>query len=168
MRIILILAALIALVWAGASQIPLGFVLADPQANAVAGAVQAALYAGLAGDAALGALVGGAIYDSLPAGTVPALYVALGPESVRDRSDATGRGADHDVTVSVVSDAAGFATAKAAAAAVSDALLAAPVPALDRGVAAHVLFRRARAVREDGGAGRRIDLTFRVRVEDDL
>ena len=42
---------------------------------AVSGALQAAVFAALSGDAALAALVGSAIYDAVPAGTVPDLYV---------------------------------------------------------------------------------------------
>ena len=42
-----------------------------------------------------GALVGGAIYDVVPAGEVPSIYVSLGPEDVRDASDQTGSGAEH-------------------------------------------------------------------------
>ncbi|MBZ4024037.1 hypothetical protein CKO11_16430 [Rhodobacter sp. TJ_12] len=128
------------------------------------GAVQAAVYDRLAGDAALAALVGGAIHDALPPGPVVGPYVSLGPESVRDASDATGAGAWHDLTVSVVSDAAGFAAAKAVAAAVSDALLGAPL-VLAQGHLVGLWFLRARARRVDKAEMRRIDLIFRARVE---
>lgn len=133
---------------------------------AVAEALQSAVYGRLAGDAALGALVGTAIYDSLPAGTLPGLYVTLGPESVRDRSDQSGGGARHDLTISVLSEAGGFAAAKAAAAAVNDALSAGPL-ALSRGRVVTLGFARAKALRVEGGTMRRIDLTFRVRTQDD-
>lgn len=133
----------------------------------VAAALQAAVYQRLAGDAALGALVGAAIYDVVPAGPVPGTYVSLGPEDVRDRSDKTGRGAEHRFTVSVVTDAAGFQTAKNAAAAVSDALLGAGL-ALSRGRLVAMEFLSARARRVRAGDVRRIDLTFRARVEDDI
>ncbi|SEK72665.1 Protein of unknown function [Roseovarius nanhaiticus] len=126
-------------------------------------ALQSAVYGQLMGDPDLSALVGGAIYDAPPAGTLPPLYVTLGPEDVRDRSDATGGGAWHRFTVSVMSDAAGFAAAKAAAAAVSDALSDAEL-SLDRGHLAGLHFYRARARRD--GALRRIDLTFRARISD--
>ncbi|WP_281967060.1 DUF3168 domain-containing protein [Roseovarius nanhaiticus] len=126
-------------------------------------ALQSAVYGQLMGDADLSALVSGAIYDAPPAGTLPPLYVTLGPEDVRDRSDATGGGAWHRFTVSVMSDAAGFAAAKAAAAAVSDALSDAEL-SLDRGHLAGLHFYRARARRD--GALRRIDLTFRARISD--
>jgi len=133
---------------------------------AMAGVLQAAIFGVLANDAALGALVGGAIHDGLPAGAVPETYVSLGPEAVRDRSDKGGAGALHRVTISVVSTAQGFSTAKAAAAAVCDALEGA-APVLSRGRVVGIWFERARA-RRTGGAGevRRIDLNFRARVED--
>lgn len=133
---------------------------------AMAGALQAAVYQLLAADTALAALVGDAIYDGLPAGAVPETYVSLGPEAVRDRSDREGAGAQHRFTVSVLSEAQGFASAKAVAAAVCDALEGA-VPALHRGRVVGIWFERARA-RRTGSAGqiRRIDLNFRARVED--
>ncbi|MGC9370615.1 MAG: DUF3168 domain-containing protein [Paracoccaceae bacterium] len=130
----------------------------------VSAALQAAVYQHLAADAALAALVGGAIYDALPAGTLPDLYVSLGPEEARDRSDKTGGGALHLFTVSVVSATAGFQAAKDAAAAVSDALVDAPL-SLGRGVLVSLQFDRARAERLTDGT-RRIDLRFRARVDD--
>jgi hypothetical protein len=134
---------------------------------AVAGALQAALHGRLAADPALAALVGPHVHDALPPGPVPPLYVALGPETARDRSDRTGRGADHDVAIAVVTDAQGFAQAKAAAAAVSDALLRAPLT-LARGRVVTLRFLRAEARRTGPpGERREIALTFRARVEDD-
>lgn len=133
---------------------------------AMASVLQQAVYQRLQADAALAALVGEAIFDAAPAGAVPDLYVTLGPEDVRDAGDKTGAGARHDFTVSVVANLAGFAAAKDAAAAVSDALSGA-VPVLARGRVVALNFLRARARRMDDGAGRRIDLRFRARVEDD-
>lgn len=129
-----------------------------------AAALQAAVHARLAADTALGALVGGAIHDAMPPGTAAGLHVALGPEVVRDRSDRTGGGAEHDFTISVVGGAGGFERAKAAAAAVSDALVDAPL-ILARGRLVGLWFLAARAARQRDG-GRRIDLTFRARIED--
>ncbi|KNG92762.1 DUF3168 domain-containing protein [Pseudaestuariivita atlantica] len=131
----------------------------------VAEALQAAVYARLAGDAGVMAEVGSSVYDALPSGTAPSLYVALGPERVTDRSDKTGRGARHDFVVSVVTSSAGFQSAKAAAAAVGDALIDADL-VLSRGRLVSLNFVKAAARREDGNALRRIDLTFRARVED--
>lgn len=128
-------------------------------------ALQAAVFAALQGDATLGALVGGAIYDAAPSGSQAGLYVALGPEDVRDRSDGTGAGATHDFTVSVVTDAAGFQAAKAAAAAVSDVLVDADL-SLSRGRLVSLNFLRARARLVSRGAQRQIELRFRARLED--
>ena len=126
--------------------------------------LQKALHARLVTDPALAALVGGHVYDAMPPGKLPALFVVLGDETARDRSDATARGAEHDVTVSVISGGRSFAEAKAAAAAVSDALLA-PGLALARGHLVSLHFRRASARRGQRGRYRRIDLVFRARVD---
>ena len=132
---------------------------------ALAAPLQEAVYARLAGDPAVTAVVGAHVYDALPAGRLPDLYVALGPEEVRDASDATGQGAWHDFIVSVVTEAAGFQRAKEAAGAVSDALAGAALP-LSRGRLVGLWFRSATAAREEDGR-RRVDLMFRARVDDD-
>lgn len=129
-----------------------------------AAALQAAVYQRLIADAALQALVGDAVYDAVPPGTVTGTYVSLGPEDVRDASDKTGDGAMHDFVVSVITDEAGFATAKAVAAAVSDALVDAQL-VLARGALVALWFLRGQARRVEKGGVRRIDLTFRARVE---
>ncbi|MGR3759625.1 DUF3168 domain-containing protein [Roseobacteraceae bacterium NS-SX3] len=131
---------------------------------ALSGPLQAAVYQHLAADAALSALVGSAIYDALPAGSLPQTYVALGPEEAEDRSDISGAGAEHRFSVAVVTEVPGFAAAKAVAGAVCDALADAPL-ALSRGRLAGLWFDRARAERLPGG-GRSITLRFRARVED--
>ncbi|MBK5944919.1 hypothetical protein CCR83_00265 [Rhodobacter veldkampii DSM 11550] len=136
---------------------------------AAGAALQAAVYARLRDDPAVTALVGEAVFDAAPPGPVAGTYVSLGPEDVRDASDATGAGAEHDFTVSVVTDAAGFQTAKAVAAAVSEALTGASARGagltLSRGHLVGLWFLRARARRVETGALRRIDLTFRARIE---
>ena len=131
---------------------------------AAAAALQEAVFAHLAADPGVTALLGGAIHDALPAGPLPPLYLSLGPEVARDRSDATAQGAEHEITLSVVADAAGFHLAKAAAAAVCDALLD-PDLVLARGRLVGMHFIRATAKRDSGGR-RRIDLTFRARLDD--
>lgn len=132
---------------------------------ATSGALQAAVYQRLAADAGLAALVGAAIHDELPPGPLAGTYVSLGTGEVRDLSDATGGIAEHRFTVSIVSDAEGFAEAKAAAGAVADALAGA-VPALVRGRVVALGFVSARERRVRSGQQRRIDLTFRAIVED--
>jgi len=128
-------------------------------------ALQAAIYQALAGDAALAAVIGGAVYDALPAGNLPPLYVSLGSEDVKARDDYTGGGAVHLMKVSVVSEAAGFATAKEAAAAICDALDD-PSLSLARGRLVSLRFVRAKAAMVGTGQTRRIDLTFRARVDE--
>ena len=132
----------------------------------VSAALQTAVYGALTADVTLGGLVGTHIYDALPSGTLPTLYVAIGSEEVKDRSDQTGAGAEHSFVVSVVTDSAGFATAKEAAAAVSDALVNANLT-LNRGTLVALNFHRAKAVRVGAADERRIDLTFRAFVQDD-
>ncbi|RWR35095.1 DUF3168 domain-containing protein [Sinirhodobacter populi] len=131
-----------------------------------AAALQAAVYQCLRDAPGVAALVGADIYDAVPPGTVAGTYVALGPEDVVDASDKTGRGAQHDFIVSVVTDEAGFSAAKEVAVAISDALTGARL-ALSRGSLVAIWFLKARARRVEKGAVRRVDLTFRARVEDD-
>lgn len=131
----------------------------------VSAALQAAIYQRLLADANLAALVGTAIYDNPPAGAVLGTYVSLGPEDVRDRSDKTGYGALHMITISVITDAAGFQVAKQVGAAVSDALQGAEL-VLTRGMLCYINFDRATARRVGTGETRRIDLRFHARVED--
>ncbi len=133
---------------------------------AVSVALQAAVFAALDADAALTALVGTGIYDAVPAGSVPDIYVRLGAETVREASDGTGAGAVHFLTVSVITTNPGFASAKAAAAAVSDALHDAELT-LTRGNLVSLRFERATARRIDAASARQIDLRFRARVSDD-
>mgnify|MGYP000738773181 CR=1 FL=1 len=130
-------------------------------------ALQAAVYGALRDDAALADLVGDAIYDAMPVAAPPGTYVSLGPEDVRDAGDMTAPGALHDFVVSVLSgtdEANGFGAVKEVAVAVSDALEAAEI-ALDRGHLAGLWFLRARARRAENGAGRRVDMTFRARID---
>ena len=131
---------------------------------AVASALQAAVYARLQNDAVLASLVGSDIFDALPSGGLPPIYVALGPESAKDASDASGAGAWHRFVVSVVTAQAGFQNAKEAAAAISDALHGAELT-LARGRLVGLWFEKAKAAHESRGQ-RRIDLTFRARVDD--
>lgn len=132
---------------------------------AVSAALQQAVYQRLTADATLSSLVSGAIYDAVPAGIITGTYVSLGPEDVRERSDMTGHGALHELTVSVVTDEAGFQSAKDVAAAVSDALVDATMT-LARGQLVYLNFHRARARRVEDADVRRIDLFFRARVQD--
>lgn len=127
--------------------------------------LQAAVFSHLMADTALSAVVGDAIYDAVPPGPLPALYVTLGAEEVRDASDMTGRGAVHLLTLLVVSTEAGFHQAKRAATAISDALIGAALE-LDRGRLVSLTFVRAKASRVAATNSRQIKLIFRARVSD--
>lgn len=129
-----------------------------------ADALQTALYQLLSSDTDLTSLVPGGIFDATPPGTPQGTYVVLGAEEVIDRSDVTGPGAEHRVTISVVSDAAGFLTAKQAAAHIS-AVLPGQTPTLSTGRVVAIWFHQATAQKTDGGTTRRVDLRFRIRIE---
>ena len=133
---------------------------------AMSGPLQMAVYGALSADGALGMIVGTAIYDAVPSGALPAIYVRLGSETVTDASDCSSAGALHRLTVSVITTAPGFAQAKAAAAAVSDVLHGGDLT-LSRGRLVYLRFERAKAARVESAATRQIDLRFAARVQDD-
>lgn len=126
-----------------------------------AAALQAAVFGALS---AAPALAGISIVDAMPPGTTPGTFLLIGPEVAVDQSDGSGAGAEHRFTVSVISDASGFLAAKTAAAAASEALLDGNM-VLATGHLVSVGFQRAVARRLDQGTARRIDMTFRARVE---
>lgn len=127
---------------------------------AASAALQAAVFQHLT---AAPALAGVAVYDAVP--PQPDLtFVLVGPEEVRDASDKTGAGAEHRLAISVISDGAGFLSAKGIAVAISDRLAGAAL-VLTRGRLVSLSFDRAQARRIDEGEVRRIDLTFRARIE---
>lgn len=128
--------------------------------------LQEAVFGALQDDASLAALISGRVYDAPPealqASATP--YVLIGDEQVRDRSSSTHSAARHDLVVSIYSDAAGFADAKAVAGAVSAALDGADL-ALAAGHLVQLQFFRARTGRKAAPGGRSIDLTFRALVQ---
>jgi hypothetical protein len=130
-------------------------------------ALQGAVYQRLRADAVLSELVGDAIYDAMPVDAPSGVFVSLGPEEVRDAGDFDRAGSQHDFIVSVLSgtdESAGFAAVKTAAVAVAEALERAELT-LDRGDLAGMWFLRAKARRVENGAARRLDLTFRARID---
>ncbi|MGB0660656.1 MAG: DUF3168 domain-containing protein [Mangrovicoccus sp.] len=129
---------------------------------AVSPALQKAVYAALTNYAGLS---GTEIFDAPPQGQVPPLYIALGPEDVSDRSDASSSGAVHRLIISVVNQSASFHALKSVAAEVSDCLHDAQLT-LDRGRLTSLTFLKARARRASANETRRIDLWFRAAVED--
>ena len=133
---------------------------------AVSAALQGAVFTALINDPGVTKAVGDAVFDALPVGALPSLYVSLGPETVRVADDKTGSGAVHLFVISVVTETSGFSAAKTAAGAVCDVLHDADL-SLDRGRLVSLRFERARAGKIDKGARRKIDLIFRARVEDE-
>lgn len=126
-----------------------------------AAALQAAIYQRLMATAGL---AGVPVVDALPKGAGKGTFILIGPEEVVDASDASGAGAEHRLTISVISDATGFRAVKDVAVAVSDSLGEAQLVLL-RGRLVSLRFLRAVARRLDEGAVRRIDLSFRARIE---
>ncbi len=126
-----------------------------------AAALQTALYQRLTGFAGLG---GVAVFDAMPLGAGTGTYILLGPETAIDKSDQSGSGAEHQLLISVISDATGFQSAKTVAAQVSAALENASLT-LTAGRLVSMFFQKAVAQRLSEGEARRIDLTFRARVE---
>jgi hypothetical protein len=109
------------------------------------------------------ALAGVATFDAVPPNAT-GTFVLIGPEEVRDQSDKSGAGAEHQMIISVITDATGFLSIKTIAADISDALIDAPLT-LNRGQLVSLFFQRASARRIEEGETRRIDLTFRARVQ---
>jgi hypothetical protein len=126
-----------------------------------AAALQTAVFGVLSTAPALGGM---SIVDAMPAGASLGSFVLIGPEQVIDQSDKTALGAEHRFEVSVISDATGFMAAKQAAAAISEALLGAPLM-LSVGHVVSIGFLKATARRLDLGSTRRIDMVFRARLD---
>ncbi|NEX44756.1 DUF3168 domain-containing protein [Pseudotabrizicola algicola] len=126
-----------------------------------AAALQAAIYGVLS---TAPALAGVLVFDATPPAENAGTFVLIGPEEVLDQSDKTGFGAEHRIAVSVISDASGFLTAKTLAGHVTDCLTGAR-PELGTGRVVGIRFVKAVAKRLADGDTRRIDLTFRVRID---
>ena len=126
-----------------------------------AAALQAAIYGRLSG---WPGLAGVSVVDELPSGAGRGTFVLLGPETALDKGDATAQAAEHQLQISVISDAKGFLAAKTAAAEVSAALVDAALT-LGAGTLVGLQFTKAVARRLDQGDARRIDMTFRARVD---
>lgn len=126
--------------------------------------LQSAIFERLSEDSDVTALVGEHIYDAMPSGVSPDLFISLGAETMIDRSDGTGGGSEHDITLSIVTEKTGFLQAKQVAHAVGKALLAGP-PKLSEGRIVYLNFLRATAQRDTDSHTRRIDMIFRLRVD---
>jgi hypothetical protein len=128
-------------------------------------ALQVAIYTALIGSVEITTAVGGNIFDALPAGALPSLYIALGEEKARDHSTKTASGALHDIEVNVHGEVAGIQAVKALAALVCDALIDSDL-VLNRGVLTRLQFKFARARKGLSPDQRVINLTFRACVVD--
>lgn len=128
---------------------------------AASAALQGAVYQRLTG---WSSLAGVPVVDAVPPRSGKGTFILLGPETVTDQSDKSGLGAEHQFQVIVISDAKGFMEAKTAAAHVSEALVGASLT-LSTGTLVGLSFVRASAKRLNTGENRRIDLTFRARIE---
>jgi hypothetical protein len=130
--------------------------------------LQKALFETLAGDPAVAALAGGRVWDEGDAAAVVAAddgpCVILGDETVEPWSTATDEGSAHVVTIAVVAEAGGFGALKRLAGAVCDVILA-PMT-LERGRVVSSRFVGGRTRREEKGRARRVELRFRIVVED--
>ena len=136
---------------------------------ALAWPLQEALFASLAADATCQQYFDDRIYDApLPFGQdaeAEGLYLTLGDEEARDWATATDQGAVHLVRIEVHAPRRGFAEAKQAAAAVSDVVLGGGlVPS--RGAVVNCRFVDAKTGRAENDALRRIEMRFRITVED--
>lgn len=136
---------------------------------ALAAALQAAVYARLAGDPALWDLVGDRIHDAPPERApddgAPD-HVTLGEEIARPWDTQTSAGAVHDFEVIVHSARDGFDGAKRIAGAVCAALEDAPLALAGARLVA-LRFLRARADRGRAPEKRRIALRFRAVLDQD-
>lgn len=131
---------------------------------AISTALQAAVFTALSGDVTLAGLIGTAIYDAPPV-VVDSTYILLGEDEAKDRSSGSHKGVTLDLEVNVISDIAGFSTAKTVAAAICDVLIDADLP-LSRGALVNLKFLKSRARRGASPEQRRIALVFRAILDD--
>lgn len=126
--------------------------------------LQQAVLACLEANSDVAKLTGGHVYDALPPGELPILYVIFGTETVRDRSDMTSFAAVHEFDLSVITSSSGFQSAKTAASSVCKALQMKPL-SLAEGHLVALNFHGAVSKRQSSGGGRRINLKFRALIE---
>lgn len=131
--------------------------------------LQQGLYDLMCNDPTCAEAVGPRIFDAAPApdgsGLSDDVYVTFGDEDVSDWSSGSTRGAVHLVRISVYAPRRGFGDAKQAASAISDAILNGSIP-VTRGTVVNARFVDARTRREEDDSLRRIDLRFRITIQD--
>ena len=93
------------------------------------------------------------------------IYLTFGDEDADDWSTGSDAGAVHTVTLTINAPRRGFAEAKQAAAAVSDAVLGGNLT-LSRGRVVNARFVDAKTKRTANDAMRQINLRFRITLED--
>ena len=130
-------------------------------------ALQSAIFDRLSNDPDVDAAFGGAVFDTPPAGELPSLYLTIGSEDVTARDDKSGSGAVHRLALAIVASNSGFFDAKSAAGLVETSLTRPGPWLMDQGRIVDVRFSKARAHQDRSGQTRRIDLQFRVRVDDE-
>ena len=130
--------------------------------------LQQALHAAFSSRPEISALVGSRIYDEPPADDAlvvgDAAWILLGDEQVTSWATASDAGAAHVILISVISTHRGFGVANQVASAVCEAALG-PLT-LSRGKVVNAGFLEARTRRLAAGPSRRIDLRFRIVIED--
>ena len=109
------------------------------------------------------------IHDAPPPlldGSAPeGVYLTFGDEDVEDWSTGSDSGAAHLVAITVNAPRRGFAEAKQAAAAVSDAILGGGLVPV-RGRVVNTRFVDAKTKRAENDALRQITMRFRITLED--
>jgi hypothetical protein len=130
--------------------------------------LQQALFGALSANAEIAALVGAHLYDDPPEDEVlardGAAWIVLGDEQVTPWSTASDQGAAHMIEISVITAQRGFATAKRIAGAICEATLG--TLSLSRGRVVNASFLGAKTRRSIKNGARRIDLRFRIAIED--
>ncbi|MEM7683327.1 MAG: DUF3168 domain-containing protein [Paracoccaceae bacterium] len=138
---------------------------------ALAWPLQEALFSLICNSPACAEHFNGQVYDApLPfsgEASPEGLYLILGDDEAEDWSSATDAGAVHQVRLNVHAPRRGFAEAKRAAAALSDVILNSEI-VLSRGRVINVRFVNAKTFRAESDALRRIELRFRMTLEDTI
>ena len=136
---------------------------------AISWPLQEGIYSLVCNDPACSSTLGARVFDAVPlqadSGMPEEVYMTFGDEDVQDWSTGSTNGAIHTITVSVHAPRHGFSDAKQAAAAISDAILSGGL-VLTRGSVVNVRFVDGRTVRRESDSVRRIDLRFRITVQD--
>jgi hypothetical protein len=130
-------------------------------------ALQCAIFNVLRADPEIASAVGDRIFDNPSAATSGGQpTILLGEERVAPWGSITQTGAEHHVMVSLLANEGGFGALKRLAGAVSR-VVAAPL-SVSGGQVVLNEFQSARSHRQGRAGLRRIDLQFRIIVEDDV